>query len=150
MIPSELPSDVRKILSRWARDDYYVYLRPMSSAYVDPGKKETTYWVVSVEYRAVEFKQVKGEGYDLCEVLRKMAPDVPRRRDVQPGYRPGKTTGWLAARAAADAEKAHYASQPKPKKKNAGKPSKGKLKVKKPSNVVDMTERLRKKKKRRA
>lgn len=104
-MPSELTLEARKILSKWARWDLYVYMRPMSSVYLVPQKKHTVYWIVSVEYRAMEYKQLRGEGYDLSEVIVKLDEDVPNRKKVQPGYKPGTNTGWLAAKEVAERQR---------------------------------------------
>lgn len=80
IMPSDLPMDCRKILSRWSGQEYYVYLRPLTSKLVDASKKHTTYWVVSVEYRAMPPGHWRAEGYSLAEVIRELDQTVPRRR----------------------------------------------------------------------
>lgn len=100
-----LTKESRKFLSRWAKDEYYVYIRPMTSRFIDRSKKHKLYWVVSVEFRRMdEPKTFRGEGYDLNEVLAELAERVPRRKEAQPGYVGQQVTkknaGYLMAHAA--------------------------------------------------
>lgn len=101
-----LTKDSRKILSRFAKDEFYVYIRPMTSRFIDRSKKHKLYWVVSVEFRRVDgMKTFRGEGYDLNEVLADLGERVPRRKEVQPGYVGNgtvseKTAGYLMSKKA--------------------------------------------------
>jgi hypothetical protein len=105
-MPSELTKAAQKILKRWALDDYYIYMRPMSSLYMDRTRKATVYWSVSVEFRHYGNgpTQYRGEGYDLSEIIVELASRVPDRKDVQPNYKAGPT-GWLAPERAKDVTK---------------------------------------------
>ncbi len=107
MSSSELTLEARKAIRRWALSDFYVYMRPISSKYVDASKKERTYWNVSVEYRTLEFKQWRAEGYDLSSVIMELAEQIPRRPKSN-GYQPGKQVGWLAPKVAFEKEKKHH------------------------------------------
>lgn len=79
-MPSDLPMDCRKTLSRWSALGYYCYLRPVTSKLIDPSKKHTIYWTVSVEYRTMPPGYWKAEGYSLAEVIRELDEKVPKRR----------------------------------------------------------------------
>ena len=94
--------EAKKLLKLWAQQDFYVYIRSMSSVYVDPKKEPRLYFTVSVEYRGVKWEQITGEGYDLSKIIITMSGRVPNRHAEQPGYKPGKETGWLAAKAVAE------------------------------------------------
>lgn len=83
---SALTPAARKVLRRWTIDDYYVYLHPTASIRED-GDKLTLYWNVSVEFRFVEWKQWRGEGFDLSAVIMEMNEKIPRRKKMQPEYR---------------------------------------------------------------
>lgn len=115
-----LTKESRKILSRFARDEYYVYLRPMTSRFIDRSKKHKLYWVVSVEFRRPDGpKTFRGEGYDLNEVLEELSERVPRRKEIQPGYVgqqvTTKTAGYLMAKKAKVSE-----DRPRKRKKKSG------------------------------
>jgi hypothetical protein len=81
-----LSDEARKAISRWTRDEFYVYIRPVTSRFLDRSSKHKIYWQVSVEYRHVDFRSRRAEGYDLNDVILTLAKDVPRRKDIQPGY----------------------------------------------------------------
>lgn len=81
-----LSDEARKLISRWARDEFYIYIRPLTSRLIDRSKPHKVYWQVSVEYRYVEYKSIRGEGYDLNQIILDLGPRVPRRKDKQPGY----------------------------------------------------------------
>lgn len=125
---SQLPPDCRKIISRWTRDDYYVYFRPISSHWLDPKAKHTVYWNILVEYRNVEWRQWRAEGPDLADCIRKLAEEIPRRRAVDPGWRPGKSGGWLAPKAVEAQAEAHMKKQNTKLKKVVEKSKKKKVK----------------------
>jgi hypothetical protein len=116
--PNELTAEARKILKRWAAQDFYVYIRPMSGVYAGGKKKSQIFWSISVEYRGVEWQQIRGEGWNISKLIVEMSGRVPNRERIQPGYEPGKETGWLAAKKAADQQKADMkAARQKAKKK---------------------------------
>lgn len=145
-MPSGLSAEAKKVLSRWARDDFYVYLRPVSSKYIDRTKKETIYWCVSVEFRRVEEpRQFRGEGYDLNDVILELAERVPRRRQKL------SNAGWLSPEPMQRQIRSGKVTAKDKKKAVAGAMSKKKSKVvkipKKDENVVDLVERIRDKKK---
>lgn len=107
MNPNELTPEARKILKRWARQDMYVYMRPMSGVYAGGDDPSKIFWSVSVEYRAmVDHQQIRGEGWNISKVIVEMSGRVPNRDREQPGYVPGKNVGWLAAQAVAEQQKA--------------------------------------------
>lgn len=116
--------EARKILKRWVAQDFYVYMRPMSAVYAGGKDPKAIHWCVSVEYRGVEWRQIRGEGSDLSKVVVEMSGRVPNRHREQPGYKPGKDTGWLAAKKTAKRqlkdmkEAREKAEAEKPKKKS--------------------------------
>lgn len=87
--------EASRILRRWARDDFYVYIRPLSSQYVDSTEQARIYWTVSVEFRSVNFVQKRGEGYNLSEIIIELDQSMPRRKKSEraTGYVPGKPMG---------------------------------------------------------
>lgn len=123
---SNLPMDCRKIISRWTRDDLYVYMRPISSHWIDADAKHSVYWSVLVEYRNVEWQQWRAEGPDLADCIRNLAEQIPRRRVMDPGWRPGKSGGWLAPKAVEAKAEAHTKKQNAKLKKISAKSSKKK------------------------
>lgn len=98
-----ISSEAKKILSRWARDEFYVYIRCITSRFVNVTEKHRLYWSVSVEFRTTQPIQKRGEGYDLSEIIVNLGAEIPRRKQIQPGYqgkqeKPNATTqnaGWL-------------------------------------------------------
>lgn len=76
---SQITAEARKVLRRWARDDFYVYLRPVPSTLIDPKAKFHLVWKISVEFRGVGWKQYVGEGNNLSETIIRMGLEVPRR-----------------------------------------------------------------------
>lgn len=82
-----LSREAKKWLSRWAKDEWYVYIRPLTSRFIDRSTKHRLYWAVSVECRRIGGEtRYRGEGYDLSEIILKLSEQVPRRKDIQPGY----------------------------------------------------------------
>ena len=101
MPSSSLNAEVRKVLSRWAKEGFYVYLRPITSRYVEgPNKKHKVYWNVSVELRTVPPGHWEGEGYDLDQIVLEMADRVPRNRIEHRLSAPG----WGAPKSVLEAE----------------------------------------------
>jgi hypothetical protein len=93
MPSSSLDADVRKVINRWTREGFYVYLRPITSKYIDARNKHKTYWKVSVELRDVPPGHWEAEGYNLDECVRELATKVPRDRAQWKEDRPA---GWMA------------------------------------------------------
>ena len=86
---------IQQILDKFAKADFYVYLRPLDGRYFDG---EGTWWSVSVEHRHTPPTQIVEKGPDLLEVLKRCELQMPER---EPGYvaaRPGHPdfNGWLA------------------------------------------------------
>lgn len=120
----DLSEQAKKYISRWTKDEFYVYIRPVSSRFSEPDKKHRTLWAVSVEYRFVEYKQWRSEGEDLDAVICELGEKIPRRKQFQPGYKggnPKNNPGWLAPesvrRIVAKKEKAPPRSKRTKKKK---------------------------------
>lgn len=132
-MPSELTKPARKLISKWARQEFYVYLHPLSSRFIDPTMKPTVYWVVSVEARGFSasspFKTWRAEGFDLSATIIGMADQIPNKKMKQ------TSAGWLAPKEVFD--------------KEVERAKKRQTKAKKKSNVVPF-ERPRRKKKSRA
>ena len=128
---STITPEASKILRRWARSDWYVYLRPISSKYHEPHKKEKTYWAVQVECRMLthtddgrptNLQPFRGEGYDLSEVIIKLDLEVPRRPKGYVVEKPTSFSGWLVPqsemkRQQVIARERTKESQPKKKRK---------------------------------
>lgn len=91
-VSSSLDADVRKAINRWTREGFYVYLRPITSKYIDASTKHRTYWKVSVELRDVPPGHWEAEGYNLDECVRELAAVIPRDRAQWKKDRPA---GWL-------------------------------------------------------
>ena len=83
----DLSPESKKIIGRFSRDQFYVYIRPTTSLFAEPSKKEGQWWVVSVQIRAMPPREFRGEGRVLDEVIRKMGQEVPRRKDLDT-YKP--------------------------------------------------------------
>lgn len=99
---SVLTPEARKILKRWARQGYYVYLRPTMSAYAgDDGNR--VYWMLSVEYREINFTSIRGEGYNLSKLIVAVSGRVHKRPNRT--FKLGDHAGWLAPKVAFEAEK---------------------------------------------
>lgn len=89
----EISGQAHKYLTRWAKDEFYVYIRPLSSRFTEPSaKKFRIHWAVTVEYRGMEYKQHRAEGYDLSEVICKLGKEVPRRKTIPMPPRPTTKT----------------------------------------------------------
>lgn len=146
-MPSKMGPEARKILNRWARCEFYIYMRPTSSKFVQPKEKPGIYWVVSVEYRTMPPGQWRAEGRDLDEVIRRLDLEVPKSRPRN-RINQNEQPGWCAPekmkkRAVAEARKRRtqggYASggkkvsdlKPPPKGAGAGVNPKKRKKAKK-------------------
>ena len=81
-----LPEDCEKIISQWAADDYYVYIRPITSTYASPTKPHVVYWNVLVEYRNPKYKRWLADGESLADCIRNLGSEIPRRKKLDPGY----------------------------------------------------------------
>lgn len=144
---SSLDADIRKILKRWTKIGCYVYMRPISSTYIDASKPHKIYWRVQVELRATPPGRWNAEGYNLDDVIRELDGLVPRNRKQHHE----ENIGWLAPakleKAEAErfrkAEKDHYEAKAK---RPPGVPEKREKKPKK--RPVDELAVRRKKKKR--
>lgn len=90
-----LTAEAKKVLRRWARSDFYVYLRPLSGVYFNQGPSAVV-WVVNVEVRATTPTQVRKEGADLSKVICEVDLLVPRRSKGYVAEKPHHYTGWLA------------------------------------------------------
>lgn len=100
---TKIAPETHKILKRWTRAQFYVYIRPLSSLYVRPDKKHRIYWVVAVEHRTVNWQQWRGEGFDINEIIQKLDLEVPKRDTSKLQYRPER---WAGAHAPKKMEKA--------------------------------------------
>lgn len=109
---TDVSLEAHKILKRWAKAQYYVYLRCLSSLFLDPDKKHRLYWTVTVEYRTVNWQQWRGEGFDLSEIICKLDLEVPRRDTKGLAYHPKEWNGAYSPEAIVKAERK------KAKKKN--------------------------------
>lgn len=92
MISSSLDQETRITLRRWSLEGFYIYVRPVSSALIDSANKPRQYWSVSVELRTTPPGQWRGEGYNLDEVIQKLASEVPHNRSEHRD----QNAGWLA------------------------------------------------------
>lgn len=88
-----LTKDNIKIISRWTRRGYCVYIRPFSSKLIDPKKEHELLWVVSVEYvNAIgQVVQIRDQDWDLHNVVTRVDARVPQRPQNKKRRR-----GWLA------------------------------------------------------
>lgn len=102
---SVLTKEARKILRQWARQGYYVYLRPVMSSYAGDSNNRV-YWMLSVEYRAIDFQQIRGESYNLSKMIVAVSGRVIDRPKPYPEFKLGERSGWLAPKVAFEAEKA--------------------------------------------
>lgn len=127
-----ISDEARRLLSKWSRDEFYIYIRPLTSRLIDRSTKHKLYWQVSVEYRYVEYKSIRGEGYDLNQIILDLAPKVPRRKNKQPGYlgAQAKTAGEFGKKKKVKAKKKHADVIPidRPRKRPKDKPAKKKTK----------------------
>lgn len=102
-MPSKLSVESRKILSRWAKDKFYVYLRPVTSKFIDAASPHTIYWNVSVEFRTVPPGRWEAEGYDLDACIKQLGEQVPRRR-AREGEKLPSGAGGYAPKSMREAE----------------------------------------------
>lgn len=116
---TEVTPEAHKILKRWTKAQYYVYIRPLSSLFLEPEKKHKIYWRVQVEFRTVNWQVWGDEGYDLSEIIERLDLRVPRRDTKNLDYKPKAWNGLNAPEAIREAER-----------KKAAKKNKGKKKVK--------------------
>lgn len=94
----DLPKDCRKAVSNWTADEFYVYFRPTTSCYLHPSKPHEIVWNVLVEFRAVDWQQWRASGPSLVECIRELDEKIPRRKKLQPGFKPSGKDGranWL-------------------------------------------------------
>jgi hypothetical protein len=89
---SSLDVNIRKILSRWTKEGFYVYLRPITSKYIDARSDHSVYWNVQVEFRTVPPGIWRAEGYSLDDCILELDAKVPRTRKA---YKQ-KMAGWMA------------------------------------------------------
>lgn len=78
----ELSSQARKAIARWSRDEFYVYIRPTTSKWSEPGNQEGQWWVVTVQVRGVPPHEFREEGRSLDRVICKLDGRVPRRSEL--------------------------------------------------------------------
>lgn len=78
----ELGSEARKIIGRFSRDEYYVYIRPTTSLYAEPTKEAGQWWVVVVQIRSVPPHEFRAEGRSFNDVILELGERVPRRKDL--------------------------------------------------------------------
>lgn len=86
-----LDKPVRVILKRWAKMGAYVYIRPLTSKYIDARGPMRLYWSVQVELRTTPPGRWNAEGENLDEIILKLGEEVPRDREEH--YE--QTAGWL-------------------------------------------------------
>lgn len=92
MASSSLQKSTRTILNRWAKEGFYIYIRPLTSKYINSRSEHKVYWSVAVELRTTPPGQWRGEGYNLDDVIAELATRVPRGRKEHRA----KNAGWLA------------------------------------------------------
>lgn len=104
----ELSPTARRLLGRWARADFHVYIRPTSSKWCGDGGREGPYFVVTVEIRALPPAEYREENRSLDAAIRKIgkriAQDEDQTKKVMAGVGLGKDglpldIGFLAPRA---------------------------------------------------
>jgi hypothetical protein len=84
-----------RIFARWARNDYYSYIRIVSARYHDPSAEAgDVMFVVSCELRNLSYVRVQEHGRDLDEVVRRVDVQMPDRPAGYVVERP-EYTGWL-------------------------------------------------------
>jgi hypothetical protein len=137
-VSSSLDADIRKILKRWTKMGAYVYMRPISSTYIDASKPHRIYWRVQVELRAVPPSRWNGEGFNLDDVIRELDAEVPRNRKAYDDAH----IGWLAP---AKLEKAEDERYKKAEEEHYKKKAEKKRPKKRPTNVVDINSKRKKK-----
>lgn len=119
-----LTAEAKKVLKRWSASDWYVYIRPLSSKYHDPQAPEQVYWAVSVDCRVMKgngaLTSFRGEGYDISEVITKLALEVPRRGKGYVAERPAYN-GWLVPEAELKRQQAIAAKKTKKKGRRGSK-----------------------------
>jgi hypothetical protein len=90
---SDLSLDARKALRRWTADDFYIEIRPFTSTYLRPTEPHNVDWSVTVEFRSTDRQVWTDSGRKLDDVILRLAPKIPRRRKLQPGYEPATNRG---------------------------------------------------------
>lgn len=101
---SSLNMNVRKILSRWSKAGYYIYIRPLTSKYIDARSDHTVYWVVQVELRDAPPGQWRAEGSNLDECILQLDAEVPRSRKIHHE----RNAGWMAPKKVEKAEQERF------------------------------------------
>lgn len=141
-----MDADVRKILKRWTKIGCYVYIRPISSTYIDASKPHRIYWRVQVELRTVPPGRWNEEGTNLDDVIRRLDEIVPRNRkahhDAHIGWLAPKKLEEAEAERFRKAEEDHYKKKAKAKRPDPGVPEKRDKK----SNVIPLRPKKRPKK----
>lgn len=80
--------EAEKIIKRWALAQCYLYIRPITSMFLDPKKKPKLYWNVTVEHRGMDWNKWGNEGYDLSKVIVQLDGIVPRFSTKNLAYHP--------------------------------------------------------------
>lgn len=106
---SSLNKEIRTILSRWSRAGYYVYLRPLTSKYIDARSDHTVYWVVQVELRDTPPGQWRAEGSNLDQCILELDAKVPHSRKVHHK----RTAGWMAPKKVEKKEQERFRKETK-------------------------------------
>lgn len=105
----DLSLEAKKFLANWARDSYYVYIRPDTSKWAEPDEKEGPWFVVTVQVRSLPPHEYRAEGRSLDACVLEIGSRVPRRRDLGslPPAQANDYIGFLAPQARWNA---HYRS----------------------------------------
>lgn len=101
MASSSLDKKTRAIINKWSAYGFYVYMRPLTSKFIDPKAKHRVYWSVSVEFRNYPPGQWSGEGYNLDEIIAELDTRVPKGTRVGGRQVPA---GYLAPKSVTDRE----------------------------------------------
>lgn len=88
-----LSDDARRILWRWTADDFYIRISPFTSTWLYPTKPHKIRWSVSVEFRGLPYQSWMDSGRDLDSIIISLGEKIPRRRIMQPGYKPATKRG---------------------------------------------------------
>lgn len=78
----DLSLEAKKFLADWAKDSYYVYIRPETSKWAEPDEKEGPWFVVTVQVRSLPPHEYRAEGRSLNACVLEIGSRVPRRRDL--------------------------------------------------------------------
>lgn len=105
-----LDAEARKIIRKWTRRQGYVYLRPLDYRFLNPSTDFQVHWAVTVEFRGMEWKQYRGEGLNLSEVVKELGERVvlpkPKAPPGQDLPRPTKISKVLVKKVAPPTKKA--------------------------------------------